>query len=109
MAASISRLRSRRSFQGKGPGVRRDMHKLADILAAKDAETIFDFFSALIGNHVIDAARTAARSGDIIRAERFARFSASLNERLTISEAYNLDRKQTVLSLLDDLRDVTAA
>lgn len=39
-----------------------------------------------------------------MRAERFARLSVSVTERLTVSDAYNLDRKQTILSLLDDMK-----
>ena len=90
---------------GQGPAMRRQMHKLADILSAKDGETIYDFFSSLFMGRVMRLAREAAIAGDIGRAERFARLSSSFTERLTLSEAYNLDRKQTILSLLDDLKD----
>lgn len=90
---------------GQGPAVRKQMHKLADILSAKDSETIYDFFSSLFTGHVMRLAREAAVAGDIGRAERFATLSGSFTERLTLSEAYNLDRKQTILSLLDDLKD----
>ncbi|KSV66042.1 hypothetical protein N182_09905 [Sinorhizobium sp. GL2] len=89
---------------GQGPSVRKDMHKLADALAGKDSETIFDFFQALASDRIMREAREAAVSGDIMRAERFARLSASVTERLTVSDAYNLDRKQTILSLLDDMK-----
>ncbi|APG84624.1 DNA polymerase III subunit delta' [Sinorhizobium americanum] len=90
---------------GQGPSVRKQMYKLADILSAKDSETIYDFFSSLATGRVMRLARDAAIAGDIHRAERFARLSSSFSERLTISDAYNLDRKQTILSLLDDLKD----
>ncbi|MCG5478255.1 DNA polymerase III subunit delta' [Sinorhizobium alkalisoli] len=90
---------------GQGPAVRKQMHKLADILSAKDSETIFDFFASLLQSRVMQLAREAALAGDIGRAERFAHLSSSFAERLAISEGYNLDRKQTVLSLLDDLKD----
>ncbi|AWI57312.1 DNA polymerase III subunit delta' [Sinorhizobium fredii] len=90
---------------GQGPAVRKQMHKLADILSAKDSETIYDFFSSLFMGRVMRLAREAAVAGDIGRAERFATLSGSFTERLTLSEAYNLDRKQTILSLLDDLKD----
>ncbi|MEK1926163.1 MAG: DNA polymerase III subunit delta', partial [Rhizobium giardinii] len=43
-------------------------------------------------------------AGDIARAERFARLSATIAERLSLAQAYNLDRKQTVLSILDDIK-----
>jgi DNA polymerase-3 subunit delta' len=89
---------------GQGPGIRKDMHKLADVLSAKDSETIFDFFTSLLTGRLMREARDAAVAGDIMRAERFARLSATTGERLTISDAYNLDRKQTILSLLDDVK-----
>ncbi|HEV7305835.1 DNA polymerase III subunit delta' [Ensifer sp.] len=91
-------------LQGQGPAVRKDMHKLADVLAGKDSETIFDFFQALASDRIMREAREAAVAGDIMRAERFARLSAAVTERLTVSDAYNLDRKQTILSLLDDVK-----
>lgn len=89
---------------GQGPGIRRDMHKLADVLSAKDSETIFDFFSSLVSGHIMSTARQAALAGDLAKAERFARLSVTITERLTVAQAYNLDRKQTVLSILDDIR-----
>lgn len=89
---------------GQGPAVRKDMHKLADVLSAKDSETIFGFFSALVSGHVMRAARQAAAAGDIAGAERFARLSSAIGERLSLAQAYNLDRKQTVLSILDDIK-----
>jgi DNA polymerase-3 subunit delta' len=89
---------------GQGPAIRKDMHKLADVLAGKDSETIFEFFSALVTAHIMREARTAARVGDIGRADRFARLFAGINERISVAQAYNLDRKQTILSILDDLK-----
>ena len=83
---------------------RREMHKLGDILAAKDSDTIFDFFATLVARHVNAQAKSAGLGGDLAAAERFARLSSELSERLTVADAYNLDRKQTVLSILDDLR-----
>ncbi|WEX79068.1 DNA polymerase III subunit delta' [Sinorhizobium numidicum] len=92
-------------LSGQGPAVRKQMHKLADILAAKDSETIFDFFSSLLMGRVMQLARDAATAGDLERAERLARLSSGFAERLTVSDAYNLDRKQTILALLDDLKN----
>ncbi|MEI2301108.1 DNA polymerase III subunit delta' [Ensifer sp. MJa1] len=89
---------------GQGAAIRKDMHKLADVLAGKDSETIFEFFQALVSDRIMREAREAAVAGDIMRAERFARLSAVVTERLTVSDAYNLDRKQTILSLLDDVK-----
>ncbi|MDW5313640.1 DNA polymerase III subunit delta' [Rhizobium sp. PL01] len=94
---------------GQEPGIRKDMHKLAEVLAGKDSETIFAFFLALVTGHMMDEARRAAHSGDLHRADRFARLSSSVTERITVAQAYNLDRKQTVLSILDDLRATSRA
>lgn len=91
-------------LSGQEPGIRRDMHKLADVLAGKDSETIFDFFSALVTSHIMTQAREAARRGDIGTADRYARLSAGITERLSVAQAYNLDRKQTILAILDDVK-----
>ncbi|MDO9418568.1 DNA polymerase III subunit delta' [Pararhizobium sp.] len=87
-----------------GPAVRKDMHKLADALSAKDSETVFGFFSGHVGEHLMRQARGSAIKGDIVRAERFAQLSSVISERMTTAQAYNLDRKQTVLSILDDVK-----
>ncbi|OLP59877.1 DNA polymerase III subunit delta' [Xaviernesmea oryzae] len=83
---------------------RKEMHRLADVLSAKDSGTIFDFFTALVETHVQDAARQAARAGEGARADRLASLSTALTEKLATAEAYNLDRKQTILSLIDAIR-----
>lgn len=91
-------------LSGQEPAIRKDMHKLAEVLAGKDSETIFDFFVALVTGYVMVEARKAARDGDIDQADRFARLSSGVTERISVAQAYNLDRKQTVLMVLDDLR-----
>lgn len=91
-------------LSGQEPAIRKDMHKLAEVLAGKDSETIFDFFVALVTGYVMGEARKAARDGDIDQADRFARLSSGVTERISVAQAYNLDRKQTVLMILDDLR-----
>jgi len=83
---------------------RRDVHKLADVLSAKDSETVFSFFCQHATDFVTDAARTAALAGDISRADRLAHLSSQLGERIAIAQGYNLDRKQTIITVLDDIR-----
>ena len=56
------------------------------------------------GDFVTDAARAAALAGDIARADRLAHLSFQLGERIAIAQGYNLDRKQTIISVLDDIR-----
>ncbi|MCR6501874.1 DNA polymerase III subunit delta' [Shinella sp. CPCC 101442] len=83
---------------------RRDVHKLADVLSAKDSETVFSFFCQHATDFVTAAARSAALAGDISRADRLAQLSSQLGERIAIAQGYNLDRKQTIISVLDDIR-----
>lgn len=83
---------------------RRDVHKLADVLSAKDSDTVFSFFCQHATDFVTDAARTAALAGDISRADRLAQLSSQLGERIAIAQGYNLDRKQTIITVLDDIR-----
>lgn len=87
----------------KGPTQRKAMHKLADAVTQKDRETLFSFFTDHLSQHVSDQARNAALSNDIERAYRLSILQRALTERFTISDAYNLDRKQTVLSALTEL------
>jgi len=90
-------------LSARGPAARKAMHKLADVLSGRDSETIYAFFLSHIGEHITDRARAAALAGDLNTADRLARLSANLGERVAISLGYNLDRKQTVLSILEDM------
>ncbi|ANH04139.1 DNA polymerase III subunit delta' [Shinella sp. HZN7] len=83
---------------------RRDVHKLADVLSAKDSDTVFSFFCQHATDFVTDAARSAALSGDLARADRLAQLSSQLGERIAVAQGYNLDRKQTIITVLDDIR-----
>lgn len=87
-----------------GPSSRKQMHKLADVLAQKDGDIVLNFFMEHATETLMDRARAAAMAGDIHSAERHARLSSSLSERITIAQAYNLDKKQMVLSILEDMR-----
>lgn len=83
---------------------RRDVHKLADVLSAKDSDTVFSFFCQHATDFVTGRARVAAIAGEISRADRLAQLSSQLGERIAIAQGYNLDRKQTIISVLDDIR-----
>ena len=89
-----------------GPAARRQMHKLADVLAQKDGDIVLGFFMEHATEALMDRARAAAMAGDLAAAERHARLSSTLTERITIAQAYNLDKKQMVLSILEDMRSV---
>jgi DNA polymerase-3 subunit delta' len=88
----------------QGASARKAMHRLADAVSGKDSDTIFEFFTNHVGDDLMDKARAAAMSGQVAAAERFSRLHADISERLTVSDAYNLDRKQTVLSILGDIK-----
>lgn len=80
------------------------MHKLADVLSGRESETIFDFFVSQIEDDIMARARQAALEGRVVDAERMSRLHSDVTERLTVSQAYNLDRKQTILTVLGDLK-----
>lgn len=90
-------------LESQGPAARKTMHKLADALSAKDSDVAFGFFVEHLGDYLLERARRAAHSGDIHEADRFARLSSSVTERLAVSAAYNLDRKQTILDTLTEI------
>ncbi|TCU16754.1 DNA polymerase III delta prime subunit [Rhizobium azibense] len=91
-------------LSAQGPTARKAMHRLADALSGKDSETIFEFFVSHVGDDLMRRARDAAQAGELSAAERMARLQSDINERLAISVAYNLDRKQTILSILGDIK-----
>lgn len=84
-----------------GPARRRKMHKLAEALAAKDADVIHGFFVSHVTGELMRMAREAALSGSIQEADRLSRLSTGITERIAISQGYNLDKKQTILSILE--------
>ncbi len=88
----------------QGASARRAMHRLADALSGKDSDTIFEFFTGHVGEDLMQKARAAAMAGQVAAAERLARLHSDIGERLTVSDAYNLDRKQTILSILGDIK-----
>jgi DNA polymerase-3 subunit delta' len=89
---------------GQGPGARRAMHRLADVLSGKDSEVIFTFFLEHLSDHLVEQARLAARQGQLPLADRRARLVSEIGEKITVSTAYNLDKKQTLLSILEAAR-----
>jgi DNA polymerase-3 subunit delta' len=86
-----------------GPDQRKAMHKIADAVAARGSDTLYGFFVEHAGDHVSAESRQAAIVGNIDRAYRLSNLHASLVERTSVADAYNLDRKQTVLSILTEI------
>jgi DNA polymerase-3 subunit delta' len=87
-----------------GPGARKGMHGLADVLSAKDSDVIFGFFLEHLRDHLMQHARQSALSGNLAEADRRAKLVSDITEQITIAQAYNLDRKQTILSVLEAAR-----
>jgi DNA polymerase-3 subunit delta' len=90
-------------METKGPAARKVMHKLADVLAQKDSDVILGFFTEHVTDYLISAARQSAMRGDLPRADIYSRLSSSLTEKINVAQAYNLDKKQTVISVLEEL------
>ncbi len=88
-----------------GPTARKLMHKIADALSARDSETLFDFFSEAVMRRMEAAARERALVGALPESERIAASASALREKLAVAEGYNLDKKQTALSLIETYMD----
>ncbi len=88
----------------EGPAARKAMHRLADVLSGKESEVIFGFFLEHLSDHLVAQARAAALAGDLFKADRQAKLVSDITEKITVAQAYNLDRKQTILSILDAAR-----
>lgn len=86
-----------------GRAARQSLHKLADVLSGKDSEVIHGFFTSHLESVVAARARASALDGDGLRAERLARLAGDIQERLRVSQAYNLDKKQTIIALIEDV------
>lgn len=87
--------------QPQGGQQRQDLIKLADALSGKGGETIFAFFTDNLIRRIERDARTAALNGDLTGAASLSALSSTLQERITTSIAYNLDRKQIVMNAVE--------
>ncbi len=85
------------------------VHALADKLTGRDRETAFDFLTDYLLERCRATARQAAQRGDVATADRWARLSAELDDSLASARIYNLDRKQTVLTLFSSMFRLPAA
>lgn len=76
---------------------REPIHKLAEILSARDRDVAYQFFTELVIDRVQAMASAAGVAGDLVEADRLARLASELTDHFATASAYNLDRKQTVL------------
>jgi len=86
-----------------GPIQRMAMHKLADAVSQRDNDTLYGFFVDHVGTFVADRARQEALAGRLGRAADLSRLQGTITERFNVADAYNLERKQTVLTTLGEL------
>ncbi len=91
-------------IEAEGPAARKAMHRLADVLSGKDSDVIFNFFLEHLAGHLIDRAKGAALSGDLAAADQGARLVSDITDKIATAQAYNLDRKQTILSVLEAVK-----
>jgi DNA polymerase-3 subunit delta' len=83
--------------------MRKDIHRLADTLTAKDREETFAFFQAELADWLTTRARTRAEAGDLAAAARMADLAGRIEADWAEAAAYNLDRKQAILSVFSTL------
>jgi len=82
---------------------RADMHQLADTLAARDRDTAYQFFKETVAEWVEKRARETALGGNPAKGAELAGLASKIEQDLMEADAYNLDRKQTVLSVFSAL------
>ncbi|WP_136657335.1 DNA polymerase III subunit delta' [Nitratireductor sp. XY-223] len=93
-----------------GEGASRvQMHALADSLAARDREMAYTFFCRYVLDRISAMAVSAASTQNLHAANHWATTAGTLEENLAIADGYNLDRKQTVLSVFSSLFRMPAA
>ncbi len=85
------------------------VHALLDGLGQKGREAAFDLFRDRLFGRLADEAHRAANEGRARHAADLAAFCLSEQARWREAAAYNLDRKQTILSFLDRVRSLRAA
>ncbi len=90
-------------FAADGPDQRKAMHRIAEAVSARGSDALYGFFVDHAGEALAERARRAATAGELDRAFRLSTLHGALSERLSVADAYNLDRKQTVLGLLTEL------
>lgn len=82
---------------------RKQLHKLADSLAGKDQDVNYHFLIEHMINHVMAEAKQAASYGAIGQANHYAALSEEMMAQKADADTYNLDKKQTLLTLFSML------
>jgi DNA polymerase-3 subunit delta' len=84
-------------------------YKLADAVTGRDAGMQFEIFNAYALEKLSETATQLGRQGDAAAAARVADAWTEVSRRIGETEAYNLDKKQHVMTMLQTLRDQLAA
>ncbi|GHD09498.1 DNA polymerase III subunit delta' [Tianweitania populi] len=84
-------------------------YKLADAVTGREAGMQFQLFNAYALERLSEAATTLGREGHAAAAARLADAWNDATRRVGETEAYNLDKKQHVMSMLQTLREQLAA
>ncbi|MEX3009028.1 DNA polymerase III subunit delta' [Hoeflea sp. TYP-13] len=85
------------------------VHTLADTLTARDREMAYSFFINYTAERIAFMAGDAANHGNLQAAEHWASLASELQQKLATADSYNLDRKQTVISIFSSLFRMPAA
>lgn len=78
---------------------RKTVHKLAESLAAKDQEISYHFLTDHLISHVVSQAKQAAIAGNSNVSARLADLYDRLQAHKSDADTYNLDKKQTLLTM----------
>lgn len=98
------------SIMRAGPEAgRREIHRLAETLTGRDRETAFSFFQSELADWINDRARQSVSAGDVESAARIAALSGQIDAVWGEAAAYNLDRKQAVLTVFSTVFSAGAA
>lgn len=78
-----------------------ELHRFADQISQRGADDVFAFFVDYLESHLRAKVRQGGEARSLVR---WAEVWDKVHARLALEQSINLDRKQTVLALLQDLR-----
>lgn len=84
-------------------------YKLADAVTGREASMQFQLFNAYVLERLSETAAMLGHQGNIAAAARVADAWNDASRRIGETDAYNLDKKQHVISMLQTLREQLAA
>ena len=82
------------------------VHACADALVQRGREAAWALFRDALLGRIAEDAKRFLHAGDLVRAERFASFFEEETARWRDAAAFNLDRKQTILTFFQKLEAI---